>query len=387
MKTKVRLDNNTQAFFELVRAGLFPVHGEGVMVNGSFFEGVDWSEVYRMAEEQSVIGLIADAIDRIKFQVSGFRIPQAVALQFVGQTLQIEQRNKAMNAFVAELIELLRKNDVYALLVKGQGIAQCYEKSLWRACGDVDLLLSEENYEKARRLLEPLASSVEDENIYTRHLGMIIDGWEVELHGNLRSELSRRIDRGLDEITKDVFYGGNVRSWMNGRTQVFLMGANDDVVYVFTHILQHFFRGGIGLRQVCDWCRLMWTYRDKLNYGLLESRIRKMGLMTEWKVFYNLASRCLGMPDEFQVSCSMFQVDSRFDKKADRVMELILESGNFGHNRDESYRQRYSGFKKRAIPVWRYTQEGLQHFRIFSMDSLRVWCRQMKTGLWVAIKR
>lgn len=41
--------------------------------------------------------------------------------------------------------------------------------------------------------------------------------------------------------------------------------AEEDVVYVFAHILQHFFKGGIGLRQICDWCRLLYTYRDSLN--------------------------------------------------------------------------------------------------------------------------
>ena len=182
--------------------------------------------------------------------------------------------------------------------MKGQGIAQCYEKPLWRSSWDVDLLLSDSNYEKAKSLLAPLATSVEEENKYTKHLGMIISGWEVELHGNLRSELSCKIDRGLDEITKDVFFGGNVRSWMNGKTQVFLMGPENDAIYVFTHILQHFFKGGIGLRQICDWCRLLWTYKESLNHDLIESRIRRMGLMAEWRVFAVMAVEYLGMPVE-----------------------------------------------------------------------------------------
>ena len=55
-------------------------------------------------------------------------------------------------------------------------------------------------------------------------------------------------------------------------------GPDNDVVIVFTHFLHHFFIGGVGLRQICDWCRLLWTYRESLDRGLLESRIRKMGL-------------------------------------------------------------------------------------------------------------
>ena len=68
-----------------------------------------------------------------------------------------------MNEYLAQLIEKLRRNEVYTLLVKGQGIAQCYERPLWRACGDIDLLLSTDNYEKAKAVLLPLASQVEPE--------------------------------------------------------------------------------------------------------------------------------------------------------------------------------------------------------------------------------
>ena len=55
---------------------------------------------------------------------------------------------------------------------------------------------------------------------------------------------------------------------------------------------------GVGLRQVCDWCRLLWTYKDSLNYGLLEQRIKRAGLMSEWKAFGAYAVDYLGMPVE-----------------------------------------------------------------------------------------
>jgi hypothetical protein len=126
---------NQQQFLELVRAGLFPGTGARILAHGV---PVDWNAVCRLAEEQSVVGLVAAGIDSLP---PSERQPQQVVLQFVGQTLQLEQRNKAMNAFVADLIMRLRRADIYTILVKGQGIAQCYEKPLWRACGDVDLYL------------------------------------------------------------------------------------------------------------------------------------------------------------------------------------------------------------------------------------------------------
>ena len=76
---------------------------------------------------------------------------------------------------------------------------------MWRACGDVDLFLSEENYAKAKEILVPLATSVEKEYEREKHLGMSIDGWVVELHGRLYCGLSSRIERELDDVLQDTF--------------------------------------------------------------------------------------------------------------------------------------------------------------------------------------
>ena len=389
------ISDNQQVFFELVRAGLFPVHGERVMVNGSFFEGVDWKEVYRLAEEQSVVGLVTAGLDWFRVHDSRFKVPQEWALQFVGQMLQIEQRNKAMNAFVARLIELLRKNDIYALLVKGQGIAQCYEKPLWRSSGDMDLLLSEDNYEKAKKVLMPLASDVETEFTHFKHLGMTIDGWVVELHGTLHSRLSARVDRMVDQVQGDVFFGGEVRSVTfnaidnhndnirtAGSVQVFLPAPDEDVIFVFTHILHHFFFEGIGLRQICDWCRLLWTYRDKLDVRLLEQRLQKAGLMSEWKAFAAFAVNWLGMPAE---SMPLYDMDKKWERKAERICQFVMEVGNFGHNQ----RRDFSGMsylKRKFVSFWGRLSDMLRHFRIFPLDSIRFFGGVLRSGLHAAVR-
>ena len=232
-----------EAFCELLRAGLWEKDSYI-----SPYDGIDYSDVYTISEEQSVLGLVTSGLESISDVV----ISKDYVLQFIGATLQIEQRNREMNFFIERLIRSLRKNSVYALLVKGQGLAQCYNKPLWRASGDIDLLLSEDNYNKAKSILISIATKVDDEAVYSKHLALTIDGWEVELHGTLRSGLWKRIDIALDEVQGAIFYGGKVRSWRNDNTQIFLPAVDEDVVFVFSHILEHYFKEGIGLRQICD---------------------------------------------------------------------------------------------------------------------------------------
>ena len=302
------------------------------------------------------------------------KAPQEEMLQFIGSSLQLEQSNLAMNKFVAELIEKLRKNEIYALLVKGQGIAQCYEKPLWRTPGDVDLLLSYEDYIKAKKVLLPLALSVDDENIARKHLSMTIDDWTVELHGTMFGGWSKSVDRLIEEAQDDCFKLGNVRSWENGGTQVFLPSPDNDVIFVFTHILQHFFIEGVGLRQICDWCRLIWTYRDDMDLRLLKKRLASAGLMSKWKAFAALAVEYLGMDSQIM---PFYSVEAKWKKKADKILPLVLETGNFGHARDLSYKDKVGLAERLYISLKRHTSDGYMRARVFPQDAVRVWCNEM----------
>lgn len=366
--------SNTQKhFFELIKAGLFPDKEARILGHGS---SVDWRGIYYLAEEQAVMGLIAAGIDKLP---SSERPAKEVALQFAGQTIKLEQRNKSMNAYVAKLIEKFRKENVYTLLVKGQGIAQCYERPLWRACGDIDLLLSPDNFENASFVLDNYSRETSREtskDIERKHREYHIDGWTVELHGTMHTNLSRGIDRWIDKVQENVFYGDNVRLWMNGQTQVLLPRADEDVIFVFTHILQHLFLEGIGLRQICDLCRLLWTYRETLDLRLLESRIRRMGLMTEWRVFASLSVQYLGMPEH---AMPMFGSSvHEFKGKAARLMDFIMEVGNFGHNREVEWS---NSFKRRTMLIRHKITDTIRLSFVFPLDAPRFLLNYAVDGL------
>lgn len=361
------LDNNTQAFLALVRVGLWEKD-----VRLLPHQDIEWQEVYQLASEQSVLGLVLAGLEH-----SDVKPPKEFLLQWIGEAQQIEQRNKAMNGFIADLIDRLRKEDVYCLLVKGQGVAQCYEKPLWRACGDVDLLLSEGNYAIAKDILIPFSSSVEAESIKAKHIGMTIKSWVVELHGTLRSCCLKKMDRVIDDVQKDVFYGGNVRSWRNGQTQVFLPSFNNDVFFVFTHIIKHFFREGVGLRQVCDWCRLLFTCRETLDLELLERRLSKAGVMTEWKAFAAFAVNYLGMSVD---AMPLYSSEKKWLRKAEKINAYIMSVGNFGHNRENIYKNS-NYFNRKAKAFGRRIGDATNHLFIFPFDSIKVFFRTLYYGL------
>lgn len=349
---------NRKDFFALLGSGLWKQD-----VRLLEYGEIDFSPILRMAREQSVVGLVTAGL----YNVTDVNVPYETRLIFVGSTLPIEHRNAAINDFVVELVLRLQEVGIKAVLLKGQGIAQCYAKPQWRSSGDVDLLLDEDNYEKAKDLLLPMASETGKEFEYNLHQSLTIGAYTVELHGSQRCGLSGSMDEVIDEVQQEVCQNGKVRTWMNGNVPIYLPAPDEDVILVFTHFLKHFYKGGLGLRQICDWCRLLWTHRKEIDRRLLEERLNRMGLMTEWKAFGAFAVVYLGMPVE---AMPLYDDSRKWKRKAKRIESFVIKSGNFGHNRVVNNFDRSYVFKK-AQSMWRRLSDLFNHTFIFPLDSLR----------------
>lgn len=322
-------ENNIQAFYALVRAGLWEDE-----VRLLSYGAINYADILLLSEEQAVVGLVAAGLEH----VIDIKAPQAIVLQFVGQTLQLEQRNQAMNSFISSLVDKLQKEGINVVLIKGQGIAQCYERPQWRSAGDIDLFLNEEDYVKTRKILSPLANNTEEEDVQRLHFGLTIGSWLIELHGSMRTDISKRINLIVDEVQSDVFFNDGVRVWKNNGVNIKLPNANNDIVIVFTHFVHHFYEGGIGVRQLCDWCRLMWTYNDCIDNELLRRRLEDMQLLSEWKAFASVAVNYLGMPKSI---IPLYSDKEKWNRKAEILSSLIIEAGNLGNNKEGNSRLRY----------------------------------------------
>jgi hypothetical protein len=99
-----------------------------------------------------------------------------------------------------------------------------------------------------------------------------------------------------------------------------------------------------------------------------------MGLMSEWKAFASLAVNYLGMP-----SVAMPFYDSRFKVKGEQILEFVLKTGNFGHNRDAA-----SG---KIGSAWLKFRDFARHSLVFPVDSLKFFCHFMVDGIKLAMAK
>ena len=322
---------------------------------------IDFNEVYRIAEEQSVTGLVTSGIEH----VSDIKIPKDNVLTFVGSTMQVEHRNKEMNVFISKLIRHLKDKCINTVLIKGQGVAQCYRRPLWRSSGDIDLLLSSDDFEKANTVLRHLSPSYGDVRDFDKHVGYQVNQWEVELHGSLNCGLSFKMEKELDCYYHKIVEKGEVRVWNVDGVDIFLPQIDLDVFVLFTHIIKHFYKGGVGLRQVCDLCMLLWRNNNDIDRNTLRKRLQETGLETEWKVFMAYMVNYLDMPPE---CAPLYDNDKKWIKKAKRVQDYMLWVGNFGHNRID-FHSKSRMFN--LVMGWRQRlKDFAQHFSIFPADTI-----------------
>ncbi|MBQ9355755.1 MAG: nucleotidyltransferase family protein [Prevotella sp.] len=370
----LKSNHHTEFFFSLLRVGLWENCFLPATPDGSHLPAgeVNWEIVLKLAKQQSVVGLVTAGIEVSRANVPQFPISQFCTMKFIKQVIQLEKRNAAMNQFIGLMTKKMHNAGIETVLVKGQGVAQCYERPQWRTCGDVDFFLDEDNYERAKEFLRPYASIVENEYVREKHLGMGISKWIVELHGTLRGGLSVRINRVLDEIQRETFRGGHVRFWDNNGVTIKLLSVENDIVFVFAHFINHFFKEGLGLRQICDWCRLLWVHKDHMDKALIEKRIRQMGLGTEWNAFVIYAMLYLGLPlstnDLLLGSCGNHK---SLKRKAERINNYILKVGNMGLNRDMSHFSKYPYLVRKLFSMKRRLGDLLTHARIFPLDALK----------------
>lgn len=71
--------------------------------------------------------------------------------------------------------------------------------------------------------------------------------------------------------------------------------------------------------------------------------------------------------------------EAKWERKADRIIEFVLECGNFGHNREAA-----SG---KISSVWSKTKDFARHALVFPLDSVKFFCHFMVDGLKLAMTK
>ncbi|MBR4687284.1 MAG: nucleotidyltransferase family protein [Bacteroidales bacterium] len=361
-------ETTDRQFFALLRSGLWNEVPERAPFDG----GVDWEALYRLSFAQTVGPLVTDGVNRLPKEYLPAE-PEHLD-PFLGDMMATAQRNRVLDSFIPKVFHALR--GIPVVLVKGQSLAQDYPDPERRQPGDIDLLLPPSSYAAAKEILLPKATHVSKEDVQTLHQGMHFYSVEVELHGSISTLMSRKLDRQLAALLKEQFDGRSLPTVTIGGAEIPVPEANFNAVYIFVHFLQHYWSGGVGLRQFVDWTTFVSVHKRDIHPVILEQRLEELGLLNLWKVFTGFAQEYLGCPAE-----KLPLATRPKPRKNARIWRYVRRCGNFGKNQDRK-RKKESYLVRKIHSLWRLViADRLRHFPVFPKESIRFFFGAFGYGL------
>ena len=313
--------NTIEQFFALIRSGLWG----GKAASSPFDGGADWEALLRLASMQSLTGIFADGAGTLPREL----MPPAETARRLFVTVEsIRRANRRLDAVLAELEAGLRREGIEGILLKGQGLALNYLIPEHRMCGDIDLYPGKgDAYLRCCEIVRSLGESEGREDESEKHFHFNRRGCSIEIHSHVMLAadpfVNRRLQRWTDEMLDDPSKLRHVE--ING-VEVNLPPVDFDAVFILQHIANHLLKGGIGLRQLCDWSRYLHVHAAEIDRARLGNNLRTLRLMNCWQLFGWLAVNRLGLPE-----AEMPFYSPRHEKRALRCLRIILRKGNFGH--------------------------------------------------------
>lgn len=307
-------------FFSLLKSGLFdtPIPADALP------EHIDWPQIIAMAQKQTVMGLVFDAAARLPQELQP---PKETREQMLAMSLRVMNTHALLDSTLAKTAALYRQHGIPCVLLKGQGIARCYRNPQLRQCGDIDLYIGATNYQRSVELAQAHLQSgnaepIESEKHYHFNIGRVT----IELHryaALMQTPIRRRrMQRWMRTELEDE---SKLRRYDFNGVEAMVPSAQFDAFFIFYHAWSHFYMGGIGLRQLCDWAMALHQHREALDHEELGSLLRSLGLMQAWQIFGCIVVKYLGLPQQ-----EMPFYNPQETKRAEKMMQKIMDGGNFG---------------------------------------------------------
>jgi hypothetical protein len=276
-------------FYGLLRIALWAdrddaVRNEVAMLEQYSYSQSDWGSVSKFALEQTVMGLLDMAIEKLP---QSLWPPRNVRMQMFMHGNRIKQMHILLNRSLYGMTQKLNAANIHSVLLKGQGIAQDYVVPVTRQCGDLDIWVGNDVYQDVCDAIQKEGYSADYAVArVAKHLNFTYEKSTVEIHrysAKLNyAHKNKAFHAWTDECLKSTqrCMWVSSKDWKASREQsddavkILLPQATYNALYIFLHLYHHFIYGGVGFRQLCDWCRCIYVHYSEIDQVELEARLK-----------------------------------------------------------------------------------------------------------------
>ena len=212
-----------KVLLSLVRYALGTQNAEVTVNQCRELEPSLWKEVYALARQQTVTGLMYQALSKLPARMS---VPEDFVFSLAAQSARVEQRSAAVQKQAETMLGGLRRAGLSPVLMKGPAVAAFYPKPLLRESGDIDLFFTAAELPSALMIFKkkgyaPVLTSDGSYFCDDRPASVDIHSRYIDLH------VSPALHPGIPS-------------------------PEATLLMLDAHILKHAMGPGVGLRQLCD---------------------------------------------------------------------------------------------------------------------------------------
>ena len=286
--------------FELIR---YRVCGDQLNLKKENLTNESLSELFSLAKIHDITYIVASAlienklIDKTNDKYKDFLSHQHLSVY----------RYENNDFVLGLLINLFEENGVDFIPMKGSIIKKMYPEPCMRTSCDIDLLIKEEDLERATKVLLEKGNAIKTTTHRYEHSFDLAANVHLELHFKLTDE-GEGVQEVLDRIWEDA-------ESKEGYNHFKLMSNETFYAYHFIHMANHFRNGGCGVRPFLD--LLIMNRNMPYDGEKLNAMLEKCGLTA----FANAA---------FKVSRVWF-LGEESDQLTNNIESFILRSGIYGN--------------------------------------------------------
>lgn len=308
----------------------------------------DWRAMFQIAKKHAITGIIGSALKNIGGDVliekdaTSLDAFTDLIMDWMGEVMKIARRNLKVNHDVIEVFGKLERQGVQCCLLKGQGNALMYPDSNTRTSGDIDVWVRFKDSVNTDANIRKIIRKVKDVHPCSmaayHHIDIPdVNGTPVEAHYRPQFLFSYRHNKHLQEYFykwADVQFNNKVRF---ANSEISVPTPEFNIVFQLSHIYNHLFHEGIGLRQIIDYFYVLKAFKSRFSdargaNGLRKDYVSLFNLVGLYHIagaiMWILITR-LGMPIEWL----LVEPD---EQRGKFVLNEIMQGGNFGKS-DERY--------------------------------------------------
>lgn len=307
-------------FFSLLRISLWNREKDKLYLLGLLERNeYKWQSILKAFEDHALLGVVSDTLFSLSTHIQLNEQQQNHILKYVANS---HQKHFQTQQAIVEVFSKLEEVGCKPILLKGEGLAQIYPPRCIRACGDVDVYVGTNDFDKAVACMQSLCDTddVEHAKFGNHDYSIHYKGIPFEIHFKSGYASVEKAEQRFQELAYFWLVPKKCQTITILGKQILIPAAQYNVLYVFEHLARHYRNSELGIRQFIDWALLL--EKSEYQESILKENLEGLKVLDAWRRLSGVLHTGLGMDN-----VPFFSSNSI--KRSKEIIHVVMSRGNF----------------------------------------------------------